>query len=69
VTNDRGRQALEALAERALEVLVTHNEAVACDDLACALGVSEGRAWEIANTLRSRGYATVDEGARTATAI
>lgn len=59
---------LDGLAERALEVLVTHNEAVTCDDLACALGVSEAYAWEIANTLQARGLVTVDEGTRTATA-
>lgn len=68
MTTDRISQALEGLAERALEVLVTHNEAVSCDDLACALGVSKANAWEIASTLQSHGYATVDEGARTATA-
>src|SRR5439155_10856318 len=66
MTDDRSSLALEALAERALEVLVTHNEAVSCDDLACALGVSSAHAWEIANTLRSRGYAIVDESDRTA---
>ena len=58
VTNERSSLALEALSERALEVLVTHNEAVSCDDLACALGVSSAHAWEIANTLQSRGYAS-----------
>jgi hypothetical protein len=68
VTTDRRIQAIESLAERALEVLVTHNEAVTCDDLACALGVSEADAWEIASTLQLRGYATVNEATRTATA-
>src|SRR5438445_13824114 len=66
VTGDRSNLALEALAERALEVLVTHNEAVSCDDLACALGVSSAHAWEIANTLQSRGFAIVDQSDRTA---
>jgi GNAT superfamily N-acetyltransferase/biotin operon repressor len=66
VTDERSILALEALAERALEVLVTHNEAVSCDDLACALGVSSVHAWEIANTLKSRGYAIVDDSNRTA---
>ena len=61
MTDDRSNLALEALAERALEVLATHNEGVSCDDLACALGVSSAHAWEIANTLQSRGYAIVDE--------
>lgn len=68
MTTDRNSQALEGLAERALEVLVTHNEAVSCDDLACALGVSRATAWEIASTLESRGYATVNASTRTATA-
>jgi hypothetical protein len=68
VTKDRGGQTLEALAERALEVLVTHNEAVSRDDLACALGVSGARAWEVANTLQSRGQAVLDEDAHMATA-
>jgi GNAT superfamily N-acetyltransferase len=66
VTGDRSNLALEALAERALEVLGTHNEAVSCDDLACALGVSSAHAREIANTLQSRGYAIVDESDKTA---
>jgi biotin operon repressor len=69
VINGRGSQAFEALAERALEVLVTHNEPVSCEDLACALGVSGAHAWEIANSLRLHGHATVDESAHTATAI
>jgi DNA-binding IclR family transcriptional regulator len=69
MTSDRGSPALEALAERALEVLVTHNEAVSCGDLACALGVSEADAWQIATTLQSRGHAAVDERAHTATAV
>ena len=56
------------LAERALEVLVTHNEAVSRDDLACALGVSPERAWEIAGRLRTLGRAVLDESAATVTA-
>jgi hypothetical protein len=54
VTDDRGSLTLEVLAERALEVLVTHNEAVSCDDLACALGVSAAHAWEIHGDFRPR---------------
>src|ERR1700694_2999980 len=49
------------LAARAIEVLVTHNEAVNCDDLACALGVTDAEAWTVATRLRALGYATLDE--------
>jgi biotin operon repressor len=52
---------LEPLAEQAIEVLVTHNEAVSCDDLACALRVSNAAAWEIAIKLRNIGYAVLDD--------
>jgi biotin operon repressor len=52
---------LAPLAERAIEVLITHNEAVSRDDLACALGLSGARVWEIALRLQSLGYAVVDE--------
>lgn len=52
---------LAPLAERAIEVLITHNEAVSCDDLACALGVSDAHAWQIAISLQSLGYAVLDE--------
>ena len=58
--------ALEPLVERALEVLITHNEAVSRDDLACALGVSADQAWEIATQLQSLGHADLDEVAATA---
>jgi hypothetical protein len=49
------------LAERALEVLITHNEPVKRDDLACALGVTGARVWDIASRLRALGYVTLDE--------
>ncbi len=49
------------LAERAIEVLVTHNEPVTRYDLACALGVTDAHAWGIATGLRTLGYATLDE--------
>jgi DNA-binding IclR family transcriptional regulator len=49
------------LAERAIEVLVTHNEPVTCEDLACALGVTDARVWGLASRLRTLGYATLDE--------
>ncbi len=53
------------LAERALEVLVTHNEPVSLDDLACALGIADARVRAIATRLRTLGYATVDENTAT----
>jgi DNA-binding IclR family transcriptional regulator len=49
------------LAARAIEVLVTHNEPVNCDDLACALGVTDADAWTVATRLRTLGYVTLDE--------
>jgi hypothetical protein len=49
------------LATRAIEVLVTHNEPVSCDDLACALGVADAEAWTVATRLRALGYVTLDE--------
>jgi biotin operon repressor len=56
------------LAARAIEVLVTHNEAVSREDLACALGVSATRVWDIAIKLRNLGYAEIDDRAATVTA-
>ena len=69
MTSKDSSPALDPLVERALEVLITHNEAVSRDDLACALGVSADRAWEIATKLQSLGHADLDEEAATATAI
>jgi len=69
MTSKESSPPLEPLAERALEVLITHNEAVLRDDLACALGVSADQAWEIAAKLQSLGHADLDEEAATATAI
>jgi hypothetical protein len=66
VTSKDCGPALEPLAERALEVLITHNEAVSQEDLACALGVSADQAWEIATKLWSLGHADLDEEAATA---
>ena len=68
MTSDDRAPALEPLAERALEVLITHNAAVSCDDLACALGVSVAQAWEIATALRCLGHADLDKEAATVTA-
>ena len=56
------------LAARAVEILVTHNEPVGMDDLACALGVSEDRVRSIAAKLGSLGYATVDDATEMITA-
>jgi Mn-dependent DtxR family transcriptional regulator len=56
------------LAARAIEVLVTHNEAVSREDLACALGVSTARVWDIAIKLRDIGYVEMDDRADTVTA-
>jgi hypothetical protein len=69
MTKTESSPALDPLAERALEVLITHNEAVLRDDLACALGVSVDQAWEIATKLQSLGHAELDVEAATATAI
>jgi hypothetical protein len=69
VTSKDCGPALEPLAERALEVLITHNEPVSRGDLACALGVSVDQAWEIATKLQSLGHAVLDEESATATAI
>jgi hypothetical protein len=62
-SSDRGRidPTSGLLAERAIEVLITHNEPVSRDDLACALNVTGSRMWGIATRLRALGYATLDE--------
>jgi len=56
------------LAARAIEVLVTHNEAVSREDLACALGVSTMHGWDVAIKLSKLGYAEIDDRAATVTA-
>jgi hypothetical protein len=56
------------LAARAVEILVTHNEPVDREDLACALGVSEQRAWAVAQKLHTLGYATLDQDTELVTA-
>lgn len=45
---------------RLIEVLVTHNEAVLCEDLACALGLPRTGVRELAMRLQTLGYAVVD---------
>ncbi len=57
----RGEPAFGVLAARAIEVLVTHNEPVSRDDLACALGVSGAQAWAIATALETLGYAQLND--------
>jgi biotin operon repressor len=49
------------LAERMLEILVTHNAPVTRDDLACALGISSGDVWDLAQELQTQGQVTLDE--------
>ena len=46
---------------RVIEVLLTHNEPVSCDDLACALRISRGGVQELAIRLQTLGYVVVDE--------
>jgi len=45
---------------RLIEVLVTHNEPVLCEDLACALGLPRARVGELAIMLETLGYAVID---------
>jgi DNA-binding IclR family transcriptional regulator len=45
---------------RLIEVLVTHNEPVLCEDLACALGMPRAGVRELAIRLQTLGYAVVD---------
>jgi biotin operon repressor len=49
------------LSERMLEILVTHNEPVTRDDLACALGVSSVDVWDLATKLQTLGLVALDE--------
>jgi DNA-binding IclR family transcriptional regulator len=46
---------------RLIEVLLTHNEPVLCEDLACALGISHAGVQELAIRLQTLGYAVVDD--------
>jgi DNA-binding IclR family transcriptional regulator len=45
---------------RVLEVLLTHNEPVSCEDLACALGLPLSDIRALALGLQVRGFAVVD---------
>jgi DNA-binding IclR family transcriptional regulator len=44
-----------------LEILVTHNEPVTRDDLACALGISSAEVWDLAGKLQTVGQVELDE--------
>jgi len=46
---------------RLIEILLTHNEPVLREDLACALGISDGEIQELAIKTQTLGYALVDD--------
>jgi len=46
---------------RLIEILLTHNEPVLREDLACALGISHGEVQALAIKLQTLGYAVVDD--------
>ena len=45
---------------RLIEVLLTHNEPVSCEDLACALGLPRSDVRAVALELQVKGFAVVD---------
>lgn len=45
---------------RLIEILLTHNEPVLCEDLACALGMRRAGVQALAIRLQTQGYAVVD---------
>jgi biotin operon repressor len=45
---------------RLIEILLTHNEPVSCDDLACALGIRRAEVQVLATRLQTKGFAVVD---------
>ena len=45
---------------RLIEILLTHNEPVSCEDLACALGMRRSGVQVLASSLQAQGYAVVD---------
>jgi DNA-binding IclR family transcriptional regulator len=53
---------------RLLEVLITHNEPVSYEDLACALGIRPAGVQELVSRLGTQGYAVVDDDNETAAA-
>jgi biotin operon repressor len=46
---------------RLIEVLLMHNEPVVREDLACALGISDGEVQALAIKLQTLGFAVVDD--------
>jgi biotin operon repressor len=53
---------------RLIEILLTHNEPVSCEDLACALGMRRAGVQALAVRLQTQGYAVVDTGNETVAA-
>jgi len=45
---------------RLMEVLITHNEPVSCDDLACALGLTPAGVRDLGLGLQRLGYVVVN---------
>jgi DNA-binding IclR family transcriptional regulator len=54
-----------ATERRLIEILITHNEPVLCEDLACALGMARAEVHELAVGLQTQGYAVVDDATET----
>jgi biotin operon repressor len=44
---------------RLVEILLTHNEAVSCEDLACALGMQREGVRALALSLQAQGFAVI----------
>jgi DNA-binding IclR family transcriptional regulator len=53
---------------RLIEVLITHNEPVLCEDLACALGMTRAEVQDLAIRLQTLGYVVVDSNSETVAA-
>lgn len=49
-----------AAEARLIEILLTHNEPVSCEDLACALGMRRAEVAALGVRLQMQGYAIVD---------
>ena len=49
-----------AAEARLVEILLTHNEPVSCEDLACALSMRRADVHALAVRLQTQGYAVVD---------
>jgi biotin operon repressor len=58
--DDTLRQMSSAEETRLIEVLITHNEPVSCEDLACALGMTHSGVQQLAAKLQTLGYVIVD---------